>query len=766
MSDLPVPVAFYQSQQTQATPTVVASPLPPDPRVSLGRALQTIWRRRWCFLFVFGAVTVLGAVFLLVVPLRYTSHAMVMVASRHPDLSGTDEVVRALARKDPDVDGEIQLIASPAALRQVAKDLQLTQRPEFERALQNRGPGTLVAVRTAMGRWLGVLFGRGAARGPVTAPPVDPIETIVGQLQQSLKVEEINKSTIVDIAATAGEPALAAEIANAVARNYTANRYRDRLQDAERAALWLKQRSAELRQGLLAVESKVEQFRAKNAQLDGRDLEMLHQEIATIDAKLTAAKISQELANTKLATMQNMVRQIGPVAALGGDEGTLSARLREQASQLHGRLAATLAATGPANPAAVQLGTEAKRADSESARLAQAKMEALRGEAQVAGRQTHDLEQMLAQLRGKYDQLNMANVTLRGLDREASAARTVYESFLNRFKLTQQVGFDETKSWLVSPATAPRLPSSPHVPLVALATLVCALGAALSAVFLAEHRSHRGVLSAEQLTPRGLRPLSLIPEFDRRTRRQGVVATVTGQPNLPFTEAIAGLYLSLVALTRRNAPSGSVVMCGSALPFEGKSTTVAALAALIAGTGKSVLLIDADLRSPSLHRIFAVRGRSGLANCLDPDVDLDQLIHCDPVSGVSLLAAGGSHPRPQEALQSPQLREAVRRWRDRFDIVLIDTPPVLPIADARILAPLADYCVFIVRWGKTGWNTAAHGLNLFKETGARIAGVALSRVNLKQLGTYDFADSEAYRGSYYRRYISARRQPAILSDGG
>jgi Mrp family chromosome partitioning ATPase len=112
------------------------------------------------------------------------------------------------------------------------------------------------------------------------------------------------------------------------------------------------------------------------------------------------------------------------------------------------------------------------------------------------------------------------------------------------------------------------------------------------------------------------------------------------------------------------------------------------------------------------------------------------------------------------------LREAVRRWRDRFDVVLIDTPPILPIADARLLAPLADYCVFIVRWGKTGWNTAAHGLHLLKETGARIAGVALSRVNLKQLGTYDFADSEAYRGSYYRRYISGGRGQAILPGGG
>jgi capsular exopolysaccharide synthesis family protein len=738
-------------------------PSPADPRLSVDRAIQMIWRQRWRFLLVFAAVASLGAVFLVLAPLKYTSHALVMVASRQPDLSAPDAVVRVLERSDPDVDGEIQLIESPAALKQVVKDLHLAQRPAFEGAAHS-GSGTLTVVRNKLGTWLGGLLGRKAPLERASGVSGDPTDAIVDQLRKDLKVEQVKKSTIVEIAATARDPALSTDIANAVARTYTVSRYNQRVQDAERAANWLKQRSAELREKLVAIDGRVEQFRAKNGQVEGRDLEILHKEIETIDGQLTAAKAAEALAKTKLAATKALVRQVGPVAALDSSTvGSSSSRLREEASQLHSRLATALAATGPEHPTVVQLRNEARKTDSELAGLMQSKLDALASDAAVAARQTRDLEQMLQRVRAKYDQMSLADVTLRSLKREANAADAEYESFLNRFRLTQQVGFDETKGRIVSTATVPRLPSSPNVLLVFVATLVCALGAAASAVMFAEYRSHRGVLSTEQMAPRGLRALAMIPEFDRRTGiRYGVVGMISQLPNSPFTESIAALHMSLALLTRENSPHGMVLMFGSSLPFEGKSTTAAALAALIASTGRRVLLVDADLRAPSLHRMFGSNSRPGLANCLDAGTDLDALIRLEPVSGVSLLAAGIGNSRPQEVLHSARLREAVQRWRDVFDFVLIDTPPVLTLSDARIVAPLADHCVFVVRWGKTSWNTAAHGINLLGETGARVAGVALSRVDLRQLGTYDFADSEAYRGSHHRRYISDGGKAAAI----
>jgi capsular exopolysaccharide synthesis family protein len=194
-----------------------------------------------------------------------------------------------------------------------------------------------------------------------------------------------------------------------------------------------------------------------------------------------------------------------------------------------------------------------------------------------------------------------------------------------------------------------------------------------------------------------------------------------------------------------------VLLFASALPSEGKSTTVTALAALMAHTGKRVLLIDADLRASMLHQAFESNCIRGVTDCLDATCDLDAAIQVDSRTGVSLLAAGPYDPRSQNILRSPRLYEAIEAWRRSFDYILIDTPPVLPISDARILVPMVDRCVLVVRWGKTRWASVTHALRQLAEAGAEIAGVIVSQVDVTQLSRYDFADSDAY-GISYRRY--------------
>jgi polysaccharide export outer membrane protein len=339
----------------------------------------------------------------------------------------------------------------------------------------------------------------------------------------------------------------------------------------------------------------------------------------------------------------------------------------------------------------------------------------------------------------------------------------VNDAFQGRFTMAERVGFNMVQIWTVSKAAVPLTPSSPDALLVAFATLVLAGGAAFSCVLFAEFRTNRTLLSTEQLTRRGVRALGLIPDLGRRASRRCAVVNITEQAEEAFSESIAALYTSLATLLPQKMPSGVVLMFASALPFEGKSTTVAALATSIASDGRRVLVIDADLRSPSLHRAFGVRSEGGVTSCLNPKADLDALIHVDPISGVSVLRAGAYHHRPHTVLRSPRLRQAIQEWRNSFDFILIDTPPVLALADARIVAPLSDYCVFVARWGKTGWNTVSRSLQLLTENGARIAGVALSRVDVRQLATYDFADSEAYGRSYRRHVKVGMRNAQVIS---
>jgi Mrp family chromosome partitioning ATPase len=127
----------------------------------------------------------------------------------------------------------------------------------------------------------------------------------------------------------------------------------------------------------------------------------------------------------------------------------------------------------------------------------------------------------------------------------------------------------------------------------------------------------------------------------------------------------------------------------------------------------------------------------------------------DHKTGIALLPSGPSTTSPQNVLRSERFANAIEAWRLAYDFILIDSPPLLPISDARILAPLADYSVFVTRWGRTRWNAAMHALRLLHDAGARLAGIVVTKVDVRQLSTYEFADSETY-GNGYSRYSRLR----------
>lgn len=514
-------------------PTEFGPPAPPDLRGSLDRGVRTLWRWRGRFAAAFGAVVLLGGLSLLVLPVRYTASAMVIVGFREPDPVVTGQTMPQPREREPDVDGAIQLITSVPVLRYIVKKLDLEHRPEFQEMLQ-KAAGSGDADR--------------AARAAL-----DPNYAIVRKLESRLSVTRLGHSMLIRIAYTDRDPVFAATVANA-------------------------------------------------------------------------------LANTS----------------------------------------------------------------------------------------------------------------------------TVDETLLSHLTMFDRAGFDLVKTWLAAPAVVPVTPSSPNLLIIFAATLVIGIAAGWSSVMLADYYESRTVLSADQLTRRGVRALGLIPDLGPDlAENQSVVALVSAQPREAYTDAIAALHASLMPLVPQNPPSCLVLLFVSALPQEGKSTTAAALAASIASSAHRVLLIDADLRSPSLHLQFGISGERGLANCLDAGVDLGSLIQLDPISGVSLLPAGAYHPRPMEVLGSLRLRQAIETWRDAFEFILIDAPPVLPIADPRILVPLADYCVFIARWGRTGWGVVSHGLRLLADSGARIAGIAVSRVDVRRFSTYGFPDAGVY-GIY--RDLDAREE--------
>ncbi|WP_234685885.1 tyrosine-protein kinase domain-containing protein [Bradyrhizobium monzae] len=330
------------------------------------------------------------------------------------------------------------------------------------------------------------------------------------------------------------------------------------------------------------------------------------------------------------------------------------------------------------------------------------------------------------------------------------------ESFLSRMSLAERAGFQIVKVSVVTEAVPPQEPSSPNSPLILAVTTFCALMAGLGALLVKQFQEQRTVRGVEQVTRRGLRALGVILDDQNVERHPGAgVAMVAGDPTHAFSASVMSLHVALSTLPRLHKERGLVLLVTSALPGEGKSTTAAALATSMAASGKRVLLVDGDLRAPTLHRSFGVEQRPGLAEFVDSQVVLEAAIRRDRTTGVHFLASGKGNANPLRVLNSIRFQTGLRVMRAEYDTILIDSPPVLAAGDARILAQLSDYVVVMTRWGSTSWCVLGHALRALQESGARLAGVVVSRVDRRQLSIYDYGGAQIY-GAGYGEYLDAR----------
>ena len=452
------------------------------------------------FLICFLAVMVAGTIFLVIAPRRYTASAVVMAAPRQPDLSRTDSVLNGTPTpepqimREPDIEGEIEIMSAPAALQRVVRDLDLanssnkeiSDRPSIYEllkdlrvltGLEQADPAHPVSLDGLDHQALGK-FGIGPAEVP--SQGVDTgrrIGLAADLLARNLKVAPIGKSTMVKIDFTSADPQTAAQIASAIARNYIESRNRIRVDAATQASGWLRDHTAELRANLIDAETKLAQFRAK-AQIDGRDPVQLEGDMKVLGDRIIAAKADQVKAAMRLSVAEERVRREGPLGLLSWDAGPGADELLAQARAIADmrREAAKMSSTvGAFNPNVARLEAEAKALEAKTNSVAQVKLANLRMSSDAAAKEAASLEKGLQGMRADYDRLEAASVQLTALQQAAAAARTVYQNFEARWKTTEQTGFNEATGWLVSPASAPVRPSSPSIPLVLIASAIAGL---------------------------------------------------------------------------------------------------------------------------------------------------------------------------------------------------------------------------------------------------------------------------------------------------
>ncbi len=353
----------------------------------------------------------------------------------------------------------------------------------------------------------------------------------------------------------------------------------------------------------------------------------------------------------------------------------------------------------------------------------------------------------LAKLRQQVDVGSQSEIGLRALQREADADRNLYDRLLARARETKvQSGLQQADATLISRAERPVEPSFPKpaiiLPLFFVAS--CLIGVLL-VIWL--ESLDRGFSSLDQMEfALGLPTIGAIPLLRRRFRKAKADTYCLGHPNSSFAEAIRNLHTSLMLSGRDAMPK--TILIASALPGEGKSSVALAMAGMMASCGKRAVVVDCDLRRPTVHKNFGAPRDPGLTECLTGRASLDDALRQDFASSAYFLPAGSDLTTPPDLFASGAMRTLLARLAAEFDLVLLDGAPVLGVSDTRHLCRLADRTVFVIRWQDTRCSAAWLGLRQMVDAGANVAGTLLTMVDPRHYQKHSPV-------SLYRRRLAA-----------
>jgi len=744
---------------------------PPAPAADVSRTVdllemvRIIRRRRWIVLGTTAVIAGVAAAYVMTATPLYTATATILAEphrSQVADTTDQPQTPSSFGTDDAMVESQALLIQSAAVLQRVVDQLNLVNDPEFA-----PHPGLLDPIRNLF-RSKRVPDGR--------SPQEIAKANTVYALQQRLKVTREGTTFVIDIDASAESPQRAAQIADAIAEAYFQEQVQSRYNTNKIAASWLDRQLGEFKSRVIASDKAVADFRSKSNLITTQGQTVNDQQLSDLNNKLVDAHVQTAEARAKFEQVEEIVKS-------HRDPGTLDQalasdvikQLRKQYAEVAKNLADVSSKYGSQHPnvinAKAQLRETKRLIDQELKRILDNTRETYR----VAQSREQALQHSLDKLQNTSSQSGKAQVRLRELQREADANRTLYESFLARYKqTTAQQSLNLPDSRVVSRAGIPLSPSFPKKGLILALAMLIGAGIGTVGAFIADFLDRRikSLRQAEEVT--GVPTLAAIPEVGPRelARRahRGREALSDYDPNsttlLPalmrpplmrytleeptslFAESVRAVRLAVQRSARGRA--GSMVMVSSSIDGEGKSTLAASLALSLAAVGIRTLLVDGDLRNPELTRSLCPQAKFGLVEAAVRHVPLQQAVQFDRQSGFAVLPGS---PRARgayinEFVFSDAMRNLLDHLRNQFDFVIVDSPPLSPLVDARALAEQADGIVMAIRWDSTPRDVVEQGLQTLAPVYDRVIGTVLTRVDLRRLKYYDYYRSSSYMGPY------------------
>lgn len=718
-----------------------APPAPAERELSLLDLMHVLWRRKTLIAAIVVTGVGMTVAALAVLPRTYVARTLLLIDPDRGDQGDTASALAAQSLDTATIDSQVQLLGSRSLARDVVLGLGLKDNGELNANAPSLGIGITPYFQNLLGSAeaqvqelpLGEPSSNGGDDGPKAL--------VVDRFLERLSVGREGKTYVISIAYASQDGELAARIANGVAEYYLVGQLAQKYASARRNAERLSDRLTQAKTQQETDQEALRAFRSANiaAQADrtGREGEQLVQ----LNRELVDASVERQAKETKFGRIREMARR-GEITAPMDEIGpsVMLSQLNALKAQAMRREAELAAQFGDKHPRIIDARREVHELGARIDMEQQAFLREYEASVQVARAREQALQRELSRIKERSAEQDGAIIQLRALEQQADLSRRLYETLLAKSEAGAPAdGMQRPDARVISEAITPSSPVFPRPRLIMGVALTISLIVALIAVYLAE-LADRGFRTASEIQSElGLANLGMLPALRRRKEDPTPEAYVLDRPQSRLAEAVRSVLADL--LVERGSGQARVVMVTSCLPGEGKTTLSLCLARLAAAEGMRTLLIDADLRHPRVHELFGPKLLPGLGELLRGEVSLDACLKLDDRTGLVVMPGSKRLSQPARLLGEEGIGRILERARSAFDLIVIDTAPLLAVADARLIAPHTDAALLVVRWQHTPRTLVQSCLASLQPIRGKLKGAVLSRVDLKRQARYGYGDT-------------------------
>ncbi len=715
--------------------------------MSLDRMLLAVRRRLHVVAIIAGLCVGVTTAVMWAMPNRYDAVALVQIDPRKKTISNLENVLSDLKADAATLESEVEIIRSRSVSLKVIDILKLRDDAEF-----SKPPGfNVIFERLRLGRFVSYRPAEPEKSEPLRMDQ-DPIARLVGSdapgtfkperdavavaFSERLKVARVRSTLLIEIRFSSADPVKAARIANTIAEVYLADQLDGKKKASGFANGLLEQKLDEMRIRVADSERKVAQFKADNNIFDSEGFILSERQLTRLMEQSVVARNTTAELRAKYDQAQKMAKAGESSSTIADVLNNDTVRLMKVELGKSTKRAAELSTKyGPRHPEILKVQAEIADTERQIALEVGRLVHNLKNEYEVAERRELQLNGNLTALKDQESTSKEATVKLLELTREATSSKQLFEALLARYKQTsetQELQLPDAR--IIEQADVPLFPAAPKRKQMVLISLIAGLLAGIALALILEFATPG--LSRPEDVERVLEVahLASVPEINGPGQGSldplRPIRMLLAEPRSVFAETIRGIRREIDQ--RRQTTGSRVIFVASSLPGEGSDVIASNLAHHYALTGNRVLLVDGDLRRAPLTRRLAPARTSGLLDVLIHSRPVESAILHDSTTGLNFLPAMSPTPLEPafpEMLASRQMAAIIASMKLQFDTIIIESPPLLPVVDGRILADYADQIVFVTTWRRTPKQLAKRALQCLGANHDKVAGVVINRVD-------------------------------------